>query len=89
MPFPAAADTYPGKDAVADYLRAYAAEFGLPVRLDTTVESLTRTGEGGYLAKAGKRVVVIEYNRGLGVEAMEVTPYDAWFDRFHADRTGL
>ncbi len=53
LPFPAAADTYPGKDAVADYLQAYAAEFGLPVRLDTRVESLTRAGGGSYLAKAG------------------------------------
>ena len=41
LPFPAAADTYPGKDDVADYLQAYAAEFGLPVRLNTTVTSLT------------------------------------------------
>jgi putative flavoprotein involved in K+ transport len=53
LPFPAAADAYPGKDAAADYLQAYAAEFGLPVRLDTTVESLTRTGDGSHLAKAG------------------------------------
>ena len=52
-PFPAAADTYPGKDDVADYLRAYTAEFGLPVRLDTTVTSLTRAADGTYLAKAG------------------------------------
>ena len=36
LPFPAAADTYPGKDDVADYLQAYAAEFELPVRLNTT-----------------------------------------------------
>ena len=53
MPFPAAADAYPGKDAVADYLRSYAAEFELPVRLDTTVTSLTRAGNGSYLVKAG------------------------------------
>ena len=53
MPFPAAADTYPGKDATADYLQAYAAEFELPVRLDTTVTSLTRAGDGSYLVKAG------------------------------------
>jgi putative flavoprotein involved in K+ transport len=52
MPFPAAADSYPGKDDVADYLRDYAAEFDLPVRLDTTVTSLTRGADGGYLAKA-------------------------------------
>jgi putative flavoprotein involved in K+ transport len=53
LPFPTAADTYPGKDATADYLRAYAAEFELPVRLDTTVTSLARAGDGSYLVKAG------------------------------------
>ena len=57
MPFPAAADTYPGKDATADYLQAYAAEFALPVRLETTVTSLTRAGDGHYLAKAGADVM--------------------------------
>jgi putative flavoprotein involved in K+ transport len=52
-PFPATADAYPGKEAVADYLRDYAAEFGLPVRLDTTVTSLARATDGSYLVKAG------------------------------------
>jgi putative flavoprotein involved in K+ transport len=52
LPFPAAPDTYPGKDDVASYLQAYAAKFELPVRLNTKVTSLTR-GDGGYLAKAG------------------------------------
>ena len=32
LPFPTAPDAYPGKDAVADYLQAYAAKFELPVR---------------------------------------------------------
>jgi putative flavoprotein involved in K+ transport len=53
LPFPAVADTYPGKDDVADYLHAYAAQFQLPVRLDTTVTALTRAGDGSYLVKAG------------------------------------
>jgi putative flavoprotein involved in K+ transport len=53
LPFPASADSYPGKDDVADYLRAYAAEFALPIRLDTTVTSLARAGDGSYLIKAG------------------------------------
>jgi len=53
MPFPGAAESYPGKDDVADYLRAYAAEFDLPIRLGTTVTSLTRAGDGSYLGKAG------------------------------------
>jgi putative flavoprotein involved in K+ transport len=52
LPFPAAPDAYPGKDDVADYLQAYAAKFELPVRLSTSVTSLTR-GNGTYVAKAG------------------------------------
>jgi putative flavoprotein involved in K+ transport len=42
MPFPAAADTYPSKDEVADYVKAYAARFDLPVMLGTRVEHLDR-----------------------------------------------
>jgi putative flavoprotein involved in K+ transport len=45
MPFPAAAGTYPTKDDVADYLRGYAAAFELPVRLNTCVIRLTKTGD--------------------------------------------
>jgi putative flavoprotein involved in K+ transport len=50
LAFPAAPDTYPGKDDVADYLQAYAAHFELPVRPGTQVTSLTRSN-GGYLAR--------------------------------------
>jgi putative flavoprotein involved in K+ transport len=53
LPFPAAADAYPGKDDVAAYLQAYAEAFELPIRLGTTVTSLTRAGDGSYLVKAG------------------------------------
>jgi putative flavoprotein involved in K+ transport len=53
LPCPAAADAYPGKEDVADYLAAYAAQFQLPVRLDTTVTALARAGNGRYLVKAG------------------------------------
>jgi putative flavoprotein involved in K+ transport len=52
LPFPAAPDTYPGKDDVANYLQAYAAKFNLPVRLNMKVTSLTRGGGGGYITKA-------------------------------------
>ncbi|MEP7036260.1 MAG: NAD(P)/FAD-dependent oxidoreductase [Dermatophilaceae bacterium] len=52
LPFPAPSDTYPGKDDVADYLQAYAARFQLPVRLNTSVTSLTRS-DGAYIVKAG------------------------------------
>ena len=46
MPFPGAPDTYPGKDAVAVYLQAYAAAFSLPVRLNARVTQLHKTAEG-------------------------------------------
>jgi putative flavoprotein involved in K+ transport len=45
MAFPAPADTYPGKDAVADFLYDYAAAFDLPVRLDARVSELRRIGD--------------------------------------------
>jgi putative flavoprotein involved in K+ transport len=46
MPFPGPADTYPGKDPVADYLQAYAAAFNLPVRLNVRVTHLTKSVDG-------------------------------------------
>jgi len=46
MPFPGPPDTYPGKDAAAGYLQAYAAAFGLPVRLNARVTRLSRTQDG-------------------------------------------
>jgi putative flavoprotein involved in K+ transport len=42
-PFPAPAGSYPGKEAVADYLRDYAAAFDLPVNLNARVTRLQRT----------------------------------------------
>jgi putative flavoprotein involved in K+ transport len=51
MGFPAARDTYSGKDAVANFLQAYVEKFELPVRLNTTVTRLSRADGGGYLAE--------------------------------------
>ena len=51
MPFPAEREAYPGKDDVADFLRAYVETFELPVRPNTTVTRLTRTDDDGYLAE--------------------------------------
>jgi putative flavoprotein involved in K+ transport len=45
MAFPAPADTYPTKEPVADYLKAYAAAFDLPVRLNARVTRLSKTGD--------------------------------------------
>ena len=46
MPFPGSPGTYPTKELVAGYLNAYAAEFNLPVRLNSRVTALIRTAEG-------------------------------------------
>jgi putative flavoprotein involved in K+ transport len=55
MPFPGPPDTYPTKDPVAGYLKAYAAAFDLPVRLNARVTALTRTAEG-FEIRAGDGV---------------------------------
>ena len=63
MPFPAAKDVYPNKDDVVEFLKAYVDRFDLPVQLNTSVTSLTRT-DGGFFAEtdagtfAAKQVVV-------------------------------
>lgn len=46
LPFPAPRWTFPGKDAVGDYLETYARTFALPVRLETRVLALDQDGEG-------------------------------------------
>ena len=54
LPFPAPAGTYPGREAVADYLRDYAATFDLPVELNARVTGLQRTGAGFRLSTADR-----------------------------------
>ncbi len=51
--FPAAGHTFPSKDAVADYLEAYAARMDLPIRTGIHVDSLERTDDGGFVVCAG------------------------------------
>jgi cation diffusion facilitator CzcD-associated flavoprotein CzcO len=46
MAFPGESDTYPTKDQVAAYLRAYAASSQLPVRLNARASALRRVGDG-------------------------------------------
>ena len=54
MPFPASPDTFPTKDAMADYLEAYAARFELPIRLGVRVDHLAKNGEW-FLLTAGEQ----------------------------------
>jgi putative flavoprotein involved in K+ transport len=46
LPFPAPRWTFPGKDAVGDYLETYARTFTLPVRLETRVLALDAEADG-------------------------------------------
>jgi putative flavoprotein involved in K+ transport len=48
LPFPAAAETHPDKDEVADYLAAYARHFALPVRLNAPVLRMHQDPDGGF-----------------------------------------
>src|SRR4030095_5500585 len=45
LPFPAAPDAFPTKDAMGHYLEAYAARFGLPVRTGARVRRVARDGD--------------------------------------------
>lgn len=45
MSFPAPDDHFPTKDEMADYLEAYAERFDLPIRLNTTVNTLCRNDD--------------------------------------------
>jgi putative flavoprotein involved in K+ transport len=54
LPFPAPVGTYPGKDAVADYLHDYAAALDLPVELGVRVTRLQRTDDGFAVCTADR-----------------------------------
>jgi putative flavoprotein involved in K+ transport len=54
LPFPAPAGTYPGKDAVADYLRDYAEKAALDVELNARVTGLLRTDDGFEIRTGGQ-----------------------------------
>jgi putative flavoprotein involved in K+ transport len=54
MRFPAPPHSFPGRDAMADYLEAYAERFELPVRGGTRVDRLS-PADGGFLVTAGKQ----------------------------------
>lgn len=46
LPFPAARNTFPGKEDFAAYLESYAARFSLPVRTGVRVTAVRRAGAG-------------------------------------------
>ncbi len=54
LEFPAKRDQFVTKDEMADYLDDYARHFGLPVRLRTRVERVSRWGDGFEVYAGGK-----------------------------------
>ena len=55
FPFPARGDSFPTKQAVADYLFAYAHRFDLPVQNGMKVESVVKDGDHFVVTAAGHR----------------------------------
>ena len=53
-PFPGPEWSFPSKDAMGDYLEAYAARFSLPVSTGVQVEGVSQR-DGGYVVTAGGR----------------------------------
>lgn len=56
MPFPAAADVFPTKGEMADYLEAYVARFRLPVRTGVRVDRVSKEGERFLIAAGDSRI---------------------------------
>lgn len=57
LPFPGDPWSFPGKEAVADYLEAYALEMDLPVRLQTRVDRLEARPGAGFVAHVGAQTI--------------------------------
>jgi putative flavoprotein involved in K+ transport len=60
LPFPAPPDSFPTKDAMADYLETYAAHFKLPIRHGERVERLHRHGRH-YMVTTGTHIYEAEH----------------------------
>ena len=54
MPFPADKHSFPTRDAMADYLQAYAKRFELSVRCRSRVDALGRRDDGRFLLAVGE-----------------------------------
>jgi putative flavoprotein involved in K+ transport len=59
LPFPGDPDGYPGRDEVIAYLEEYASSFGLPVELNSPVESVA-PAEGGFVLRVGARTLAAD-----------------------------
>jgi putative flavoprotein involved in K+ transport len=76
LPFPAAPDSFPTKDEMADYLEAYARHFALPVRSGARVGRLARAGDRFVLQGEGFEVQAAEVVVATGAHVTPTKP--AW-----------
>jgi putative flavoprotein involved in K+ transport len=74
LPFPGHPDHHPGKDAVADYLTAYAARFELPVRHASRVQAVDADGDGFRLTTASGTVTAGQVVVASGAFQQPVVP---------------
>jgi len=58
VPFPGEGDHYPRRDEVTDYLTGLAAGLDAEIRFGTRVESVTASGDGGFLVRTEKSGVL-------------------------------
>jgi putative flavoprotein involved in K+ transport len=57
MPFPGDEDHYPSRDEVTDYLERYAAQLGVDVQTNTSVETIEQDGKGFRVRTEAGRVL--------------------------------
>lgn len=89
MQFPAPAWSFPTKDEMGDYLERYAEHFDLPVRTGTSVESLSREGDGYVLTMADRRVEADRVIVATGANRVPKSPafasaLDPWILQLHS-----
>jgi putative flavoprotein involved in K+ transport len=74
MPFPGDPWSFPTKDAMGDYLEAYAQRFDLPVRTGVAVNELSRNGDGYVIHAGGRRFEADHVAVASGTWQAPVTP---------------
>ena len=80
--FPAPAVSFPTKDEMADYLEAYAARFGIPVRSGVKVDGLYREGDRYVLASGDRRFEAEHVVIATGANRVPKLP--AFADELHS-----
>lgn len=74
MRFPGAANDFPTKDEMADYLESYATHFHLPVRTGVRVEQLSRDGDRYVVSAGGRRLEARQVVVAMSSYQRAVTP---------------